>query len=585
MSKHTRFFVAFLLCSILFYELPYFLTLRKTGWQPLPPVLSMDQFLYLNLSNIQHVSATEVVNPWYGDRVPVSAVGYLRFPITFLLFRFTHVFFHSWMAAMLVWAGMWAGLTFVAGFFCLNSLFPNGDRSLIAIGAFGLVVLQSPLTYAAEIARLPSTSGFLELWLPFIRFAFPQVIVPVVLLYWGLQARALRSGSKWNVVGMVLMQLGACVAYPYIVLVMAMGTAIAIAIAQHRRDEIALSRAAVLTFAMACGVLDIGYLVLAGLGKTNGNVQFATEFRPEMILPAFRPYVLLLVLGAVLALTSRASLAARATVAGVALSNALFAFSAVFFPPSTMMLSHINYVLTLTTWLPLMVAGWAVLEKFDSRPLRVGLSLTLFLIASWESFATYRVNLSVNTLHAAAVEQLEKLALTSNDLVVAPGQFSDDISSMVPLVSSARTLYTPNSENILSLDSIRSEQTSRQALYLALGGMNLSQLISITESGKIDLLNSLEQHGDRGYHNSPLEADRQHVRAVLRQRLGPLLSQLQSYPDSANSLFSGYQRVIVIDSSSAPFFQPVAFARWLDIEQAYQRDGTRVWVCRPKDAS
>jgi hypothetical protein len=583
MSKRTGFYLACLVCSILIYELPYFLTLLKTGWTPLSPVLNMDQFLYLNLSCIRHASATEVVNPWYGDRVPVSAVAYLRFPVTFLLFRVTHWFLRSWTAAMLVWASIWAGLTFAAGAFCLNSLFPDSDRRLTAIGAFGLLVLQSPLTYAAEIVRLPSPTGFLELLLPFSRFAFPQVIVPVVLSYWGLQVRALRSGSKWNLVGMALMQLGACAAFPYILPVIALGTAITIATVHRRRSEIALSRAAVFVFAVACGVLDIGYLVLAGLGKADGNIQFALQFRREMILPSFRPYVLLLVLGATLALISRTSLASRATVAGLALSNALCAFSGVFFPPSTQMLNHVNYVLTLTTWLPLMVAGWAILEKFGH--LRMALTVVLAVTALWESFATYRANLPVNTLQAAALAEIEKLALTSEDLVVAPGQFPDDISSWVPLVSPARVLYTPNAECILSLDSIRTEQTSRQALYLTLGGMTPARLTSITESGNLTPLNSLEQHGDRGYHDSPLETDRLHIGTVLRERLGPLLSRLQSNPTSANPLFSGYERVVVIDSSSAPFFQPSAFAPWLQIEQAYQRNGTRVWVCRPKGAT
>jgi hypothetical protein len=209
----------------------------------------------------------------------------------------------------------------------------------------------------------------------------------------------------------------------------------------------------------------------------------------------------------------------------------------------------------------------------------------LAMVALWEGFAVYSTNRPVNILQAEAIEEVEKLALTPKDLVVAPGQFSDDISSWVPLVSPARVLYTPNAENILSLDGIRTEQTSRQALYLAMGGISPTRLVSMTESDKLSPLNSLEQHGDRGYHISPLEADRLHVRRILRERLGPLLSRLQSNPASANSLFNGYGRVIVIDSSSAPLFQPAAFASWLEIEQAYQRNGTRVWVCRPKGAT
>ena len=85
-SKRAIFFAA-LLCSVLFYELPYILTLARTGWTPLPPVVAADQMLYLNLSAIHHVSPTEVVNPWYGGLVSTLDVPHLRFPITFLLFR------------------------------------------------------------------------------------------------------------------------------------------------------------------------------------------------------------------------------------------------------------------------------------------------------------------------------------------------------------------------------------------------------------------------------------------------------------------------------------------------------------------
>ena len=68
MSKRAIFFVAALLCSVAVYELPYILTLAKTGWSPLPPVVNYpaDQMLYLNLSVIHHASATEVVNPGTG---------------------------------------------------------------------------------------------------------------------------------------------------------------------------------------------------------------------------------------------------------------------------------------------------------------------------------------------------------------------------------------------------------------------------------------------------------------------------------------------------------------------------------------
>jgi len=73
MPKRSVYILA-LLCSVLVYELPSALTLIKVGWMPIPPVLVADQMLYLNLSAVHRVSTTEIMNPWYGSRVPVVDV-------------------------------------------------------------------------------------------------------------------------------------------------------------------------------------------------------------------------------------------------------------------------------------------------------------------------------------------------------------------------------------------------------------------------------------------------------------------------------------------------------------------------------
>ena len=115
---------------------------------------------------------------------------------------------------------------------------------------------------------------------------------------------------------------------------------------------------------------------------------------------------------------------------------------------------------------------WPGIEKVNGRPFRIALGGVLISIALWQGFSSYRSSLPVNTLQAEAVKGLGKLALTPKDLVVAPAQFSDDISCWVPLLSRAKVLFTRDAENILSSDSIRGEQAFRQALYLELGGIN-----------------------------------------------------------------------------------------------------------------
>ena len=587
MSQRRRYYLVFLICSIFIYELPYFLTLLETGWTQLPPVLSSDQRLYLNLSNIQRASATQVVNPWYGNVVPAIDVTHLRFPVTFILFRLAHRIFGSWTASMLVWTAILAALTFIAAVFFLDSLFPNSDYRLTVTGAFGLLVLQSPLTYAADIMQLPSLKGgFFDLALPYSRFPFPQVAVPIVFTYLGLQARALESGSNRLLVGMAFLQFAAFATFPYFLPAIAIGTAIAFSIVLPRGRENWLSWKSVLTFGAVCGAMDIAYALLAGLGKSHGNLQFALHFRPEMILPSLRTYVVLLLVASGLALLSRVSLAAKTTVAGFAISIALFAFSDAFFPATAMMLGHINYLIAFTTWLPLVVVIWPWLEKLNGRALRVALNCVLIFIGLWEGFSNYHSNLPFDIFQGNAAQELDKLALTPKDLVVAPAYGSDDISCFVPLLSRAKVLFTRDAENVLTAQSIRGEQAFRQAIYLELGGINYDSLISLTEPGSQEAqVTHLALFGEIGYVSSPLPADHAKIRGLERARLGPMLAQLDSDPASARYLFEGYDRIIVIDSSSEPVFKASALSPWLELKQAYERNGVRIWICQPKLAT
>lgn len=572
-------YVAALLCSIAIYELPYLLTLANTGWCSLPPVLSADQMLYLNVSSIHHVSPTEVINPWYGDLVSTVDVPHLRFSVIFLLFRFTHMIFRSWTLALLVWVAVWAGCTFIAAAFCLDALFPDGASWLSITGGLGLLVLQSPLIYAADIRN--SLPGLFQLQLPFIRFAIPQAIVPLALLYLGLQVKALGKGSTRTLIAMALLQFGVFAAFPYILPVVALGTGIAIMISKYRNQGIALSWKAIFVFAAACGVLDIGYFVLTGFGKSHGNVQFGLQFRPELILPSMRAHVLLLLIVAALALFSRASMAAKATVAGLAVSNALFGFSDVFFPPAMQMLDHPNYIIGLTTWLPLLLFLGTSLGKFDRPPLRVTLFVALLLTGAWEGFANFRTALPVNQLQAAAVQEVETLALTSKDFVIAPAEFADDISSWIPLVSPARVLYTPDGENILSATDTRQEQSLRQAAYFTLGGMTAASLTTIGDNGPFRF-NVLVQQGERGYQRSTLVADRLYAQSIVRERLEPDLALLRSDRVAASRILSGYDRIVVIDNATEPFFDPSALSQWLETNSIYERKGLRVRLCRFK---
>ena len=85
--------------------------------------------------------------------------------------------------------------------------------------------------------------------------------------------------------------------------------------------------------------------------------------------------------------------------------------------------------------------------------------------------------------------------------------------------------------------------------------------------------------------SSPLEADHLRARSIIRERLAPMLAQLDADPTLASPLLAGYDRIIVIHSRIHPLFNPSAFSRWLTIEKAYESKETKVWICHSNFSS
>lgn len=578
-SRHAI-YVLCLLLSVVAYELPSVLTLIKIGWEPIPPALVSDQTLYLNLSAIHRASAGEVLNPWYGTRVRALDVPHLIFPITFILLRVVHNIFGSWTAAVLAWTGFWTGLTYVSAVFCLKSLLPDGDPILIAASALGLLFFQSPLMYIGELKELVSSHNLSGMTLPYLRFAIPQVILPCVLAYWGIQAVVLRRASLLLLAAMALLQFAVCVAFPYFLPVLALGTAVALLIHKFGNQAAAWDWKNIVGFAVVCAVLDFAYVMAAGLGKSHGNVQFTLQFRPEMIAPAIRPYMLLLALAAGLVLASKADSSARSTAAGLALASVLFGFAGVFTSPEAQVLQHPTYVIGIVTWLPIIVALWPLVEKFRTSFCRSLFVSGILVLGLWEAFSVYSAMLPLNRFQRNAIRELQQLNLTDQDMVIAPARFSDDVSAFVPLVSPAKILFTGDAENILSASDTRTVQTSRQALYLMMTGMTPASLEKITQDTSSDSeIRPLLQQTDQTYAGSPLRADQVKLRKILRQRMMPLFSQLEDGPAADASVMDGFRRIFVVDGPDTPFFSEPAFSKWLVVERFYERDGVYVYAC------
>lgn len=567
-------FLAVLIAS----ELPFLLTLAKTGWSTLPPVVDYpaDEMLYLNFTVIQHISPQTVINPWYGEAVPVTDVPHLKFPLTFRLFGLLRRLFHSWTGTMLIWTGIWSLLAFAAAFFCLRSVAPELDESSSAVFAFALVMLRSPLAYITAVTHVASSRALLDLTLPYERFAFPQVALPAFLAYWGFLAKALRTQRWPNLISLALMQFFCCVTFPYIVPLLAVGTLAALAISLFQRHKQTLPFIQVVALAAACAALDGAYLLFTGGAHSGGNLKLSLAIHPQQILPSFRPYVALLFVAAVLAMFSRISFAGRTVAAGLAIASGVLGFANVFFPEESLMLIHFNYVNAISTWLALFVFLWPLLVSRSRHWLPV-LGGGLFLLALAEGYANYLRSLDFNQLQSAAVAEVRQLGLTASDVVLAPANMSDDISCWIPLVSPARVVFTRDAENILPPASIYGEQALRQAFYLNLTGITYQSLLALTEPGNNrPIPGSFILFGEEAYLGSPLPAERVRGRLLVRQRLLPPLARLEDEPQLGQFLFFGAERVVIIDDNRQPNFVRSALTKWIDIVS--EKDVNRIHI-------
>jgi hypothetical protein len=382
---------------------------------------------------------------------------------------------------------------------------------------------------------------------------------------------------------MALLQFFVCAAFPYFLPVLALGTGIACLAYAVCETTSGWTWRWTLIYAAVCGALDVGYVTLAGLGQSHANVHLGLQFRPDNIVPALRPYMLLLLAAAGLTFFSKASQAAKMTCAGVALSSALFGFADVFFSPEAQMLQHPTYIIATVTWLPLLIYFWSHLEKISRPGVRSLLLGAIIAVGFWEAIASFRMMLPANEFQRKVANELTHLDLNEHDLVIAPSHFSDDVSSWVPLLTSARVLFTGNGENILSANDTRNIQTYRQAMYLIFTGMDVASVRARTrdDSAEADIRPLLQQT-DQTYAGSRLKLDQINLRRMLRDRMTRVFAELENEAPANGTVLNAYKRIVVIDNSTAKTFDFAALSRWLIIEKSYERDGVIVLLSYPR---
>jgi hypothetical protein len=225
--------IALILFTLGVYSFPTLATWAKTGYTGSPPILASDSGFYTLVSELVTLNHGPILNPYYGIEVPPNAAAHLRFRLAFQLFGYVGKLFggHLWLA-LFVWNLFWWGLLCGIVIWLFEEYLPNNSILFVVLGFAFLLWSNAGLLKPLLLAwmHLPSLRGFETVGLAYARPFFPQLPVPLLLVYLGLQIGLLR-GPRWPIwAGMGLLQALAFAIFPYATLMMAGITLVATAV-------------------------------------------------------------------------------------------------------------------------------------------------------------------------------------------------------------------------------------------------------------------------------------------------------------------------------------------------------------------
>ena len=175
-----------------------------------------------------------------------------------------------WLSVLL-WNLLWLILLWATAFLFFESWLPERPPELVALG-LGMLLFFSFGLLKVHLSTWvhPSWPRFEDLALPFIRPFFPQVAIPLLLAYLGVQIKWLHTRQSHLLLGMVILQLTALAMFPYTTLMMAMITATIASEEILRCPRTPLSWS-LLWYAIACGAAD-GIFFFRGRGLSSQSL-------------------------------------------------------------------------------------------------------------------------------------------------------------------------------------------------------------------------------------------------------------------------------------------------------------------------
>jgi len=572
------------------YSYPAIRTTISTGSRQLPPIFAPDVSLYLSLSNLKTAQTGEVLNPYYGVPVPPTRMGYLKFRLAFVLFRQLTVLLHGnlWLSLFL-WNLIWWGLLCAIVLWFFATFLPDKSLQIVLFGVGLLLLFNFGILKPQFVAwlQVSSLSGFRNVELPFIRPFFPQLPVPLLILYLGLQAKVLRKGtSLWLWVVMGIVQFVAFAIFPYATLMMA-GITVVAAAGQFFTKFIPLRWPMLLTYGATCAGSDWLFFVHgAAVSRTGapGHYSLVQLHLSELPRLAGGTWLLLAVLTLAIPLCDLRP-EVKWSLAGLGLSNLCFLLGDVFFSVTALQVSHhAGYFVHMTAAILvtfLLAAAYGQLQrKLPSFRSALAVVVALLILNGMlAAHATYQVFLPLNQQQAELTSFFRSGLPRASDLVIARSLLVDDACSWVPLLSDARVLFCRNAQVLLTPEQNEQIQRFRQALYLYFTGRDSAWVESIlADPHAIDQLTQLTFLGQVTASN-PVE--RMQAINAVRSELIPELDRAGHNDSQVTTFFRQYAHVIVIDDRNHSNFVATRLESYLKIEQSQTLGSLLVLVCSP----
>jgi hypothetical protein len=571
------------------YSYPALKITAAAGSRIVPPISAPDLSLYLNISNIHTTDAGNVLDPYYGVPVPIARMGYLKFGTAFRLFRGLESLLHgSLWWSLLLWNLFWWGLLCLVAVWFFRSFLPNNSALVIVAGlAFLMLFNFGVLRNQLEAWIHPFSLGsFRDVELPYIRPFFPQIPTPLVILYLGLQIRALQKKSLSFWVSMVFIQFLAFAIFPYAMLMMAGISAVAI-LGQFLSKSAPMHWAKLFLYAAVCGAVDLAFFLHGNEATRSGGPtpQPLIHFQLATLPHRTGGTWLLLALFAVIVYFIRGlAPEIKWPVLGLAFSNLFLLLGDAFFSETALQVSqHAGYFVQVTaTVLLFFIVSAALSRAFERKAIvRSAFSAAIVLLllnGALMAEAGYRNSLPDNLEHAELARILHSDQPQEQDLVIARALSVDDDCAWVPLASNSHVLFCRNAQVLLSPEQNQQVQRFRQALYLYFTNKDkewvehiLDDRKAITELTRLTFLGQVTTDAK----------DREQAIQEVRAELIPALIKVEDRDEDVRSFFARYRRVLVIDNPERPVFDRSRLSSYLEITKEENSGGLLVRDCVP----